>query len=461
MILDYKFKPRPYQIPFLKAFDSGFKRLYWIIHRRGGKDLTLWNLVIAEAVSKKGLYYYFFPTYTQAKKVIWEGITNDGDRFLDFIPKELIESTSASELKITLKSGSIIRLIGSDQYDAVRGSNPIGCVFSEFAYQAPMAWEVVAPILRANDGWAVFQSTPNGKNFAFRLWEKVRDLKHWWTELLTIDDTGVLTEADIDEERAEGRDEVILQQEYWCNFSAGALGAYYVDFVNSAREENRICKVHYDRLKTVDVFFDLGRNDKTSILFVQTKGEEIRIIDSYENHSVEFAHYIQFLRDTGYQIRYLWLPHDGYHKRVEAKLSCAGQAEEAGFNVRQVPNIPIESGINLVRKLFPRLWFDEENCSILIDALEDYKKEYDEKRKDFKNHPYHSWSSHMADCCRYMAVVMEGTSLDTGREVESAGRRYLHEAILIERNDPLDLLDQQLDNVRIAEIEYLNSINGR
>ena len=169
--LPHRYRPRDYQLPLLRAIDNGIKHIFVLMHRRAGKDITLWNAFIKRAFQVKGLHYYLLPTYAQAKKVIWDGMTNDGIRFLDFIPKELVKSQNSQELKIELVNGSILQLIGTDKYDGVRGTNPITLVYSEYAFHNPMAREVLSPIIRANKGIEVFNTTPNGHNHAEILWK--------------------------------------------------------------------------------------------------------------------------------------------------------------------------------------------------------------------------------------------------------------------------------------------------
>jgi len=257
--LPYNFKPRVYQIPMMRALDSGVKRIFALHHRRSGKDITLWNMIIKKAVEEVGLYFYLLPTYVQAKRIIWDGITNDGKRFIDFIPEELIENKNGTELKIILINGSIIQLIGTDHYDAIRGTNPRGCVFSEYAFQNPMAWEVVKPILKVNGGWACFNTTPNGKNHSWELNMIAKENSNWFTETLTIEDTGVLNEEDMEEERREGMSLEMIQQEYYCSYDVGTLGAYYASLINQCREEHRICQLPIEPNVKVDLFLDLGR----------------------------------------------------------------------------------------------------------------------------------------------------------------------------------------------------------
>ena len=410
-----------YQLPLLRAIDGGGKRAFTLWHRRAGKDITLWNLTLKKAVEKAGLYFYFLPTYTQAKKIIWDGINNDGLKFLDHAHPEIVESKNATEMKLELKNGSIVQLIGTDKYDAIRGTNPIGCVFSEFAFQNPMAWEVVRPILKVNGGWAVFNTTPNGKNHAFDIYQMAKDNDGWFCQKLTIDDTGVLDEKDMDEERMEGMTEEMIQQEYYCSFDIGALGSYYAKQVQEARGQKRICSVPYDRSELVDVWFDLGKNDSTVMVFTQRVGNEIRVIDYYERSGEEISHYVKHLKSQNYRYGLLRLPHDARQKRLESPKTVQQQFEEALFKTEIVRKLEVNQGIQLVRKYFPRMWFDKNNCKQLIRALENYRKEWDEKAKVFKNYPRHDWSSHCADAIRYLCVGWEERVVD---DYDSAADEY-------------------------------------
>jgi hypothetical protein len=405
------FKPRDYQLPLIKAIDGGeYKRAFALWHRRAGKDLCLWNLIIKKALLEKGMYFYFLPQYAQAKKIIWDGITNDGTRFIDFIPAQLRKSTNATELKIELINGSIIQLIGTDTYDAIRGTNPRGCVFSEFAFQNPQAWEVVKPILRVNGGWAVFNTTPNGKNHAYDMYTRAVDDPDWFCEKLTVEDTNVLQIEDIELERREGMTEEMIQQEYFCSFDIGALGSYYANLIKQARDENRICAVNYQSGIRVDCYWDLGRNDQTSIGFVQQLGKEIRVIDFYENSGYALGHYLEILRDKKYSYGTMYLPHDARHERLESNKSIEDQVRESGFNVNIVEQAPVATGIQQVRKILPNMWFDKEKCGHLIRCLENYHKEWDEKAKVFRETPKHDWSSHASDMVRYIAMGIKEES---------------------------------------------------
>jgi hypothetical protein len=207
--------------------DSGIKRAVLVWHRRSGKDKTCWNYMIKEACSKVGTYFYLLPTYSQAKKVIWDNIDNDGFKMLDHIPRELIKNKNATELKIELINGSVIQLIAADEFGKSGvGTNPIGVVFSEYSINRPEVWDFVRPILKVNGGWAIFNFTPRGMNHAHKQLAIARQQQDWYAEVLTIADTNILTEEDMLQERAEGMAEDLIEQEYYCKFIEGA-GAFF------------------------------------------------------------------------------------------------------------------------------------------------------------------------------------------------------------------------------------------
>lgn len=178
--------------------------------------------MVKRAFQRVGTYYYFLPTYKLAKKVIWDNIDNDGMRMLEHIPKELIASTNETELKVTLRNGSIVQLIAADEFkESGVGVNVIGVVFSEFSITSPEAWKYVSPILAANGGWAIFNFTPRGMNHAHTLLQQAKDNPKWFWQVLTVADTNVFTPEALDEEK-HNHPQAFFEQEYYCKFIEGA-----------------------------------------------------------------------------------------------------------------------------------------------------------------------------------------------------------------------------------------------
>ena len=421
-----KFKPRPYQTPILDAIvNKGYKRVIGILPRRAGKDITAWNLCIREALKRVGTYYYVFPTYAQAKKVIWDASTIDGKRFInEYIPDELVESKNGQEMKIRFKNGSLIQMVGSDNIDGLVGTNPLGVVFSEYAIQDPRAYNFLRPILMANDGWCVFISTPRGKNHLWELWNIANQNKdEWFAYKLSVEDTGHISLYELEKEKAQGlMSEDFIQQEFYCSFDLGVEGAYYARYLDKMRLKGQIGCVPWESSFKVHTAWDIGVRDSTTIIFFQTIGQTVKLIDYYENSKVGLEHYIKVLDQKPYQYGKHIAPHDIRVQEFGTGMTRVEKARQLGINFTIAPDLSIEDGIEAVRSAFSKIWIDELACAKLIKALENYRQEYDSKRKTYKNQPLHDWSSHASDSMRYLAIALPKTR--DSLSAEELDKRY-------------------------------------
>lgn len=411
-----QFNPRDYQVPFMAAMDNGCKRSVLVWHRRAGKEMACFNWLIRQAFCDRvGTYVYFFPTSTLGRRILWDGANKEGKRFLDYIPKEIIEGNPNSvEMKIKLINGSVIQIIGSDQIVNV-GINPVGCIFSEFSLQDPACWNFVRPILRENGGWAVFNYTPRGKNHAYDLYLMAKNNPDWFCSRLSITDTGVLSDSDMEAERAEGMSEQLIQQEYYVSFDQGAEGSYYARLLNKAELDGRLTDLPFDPNTCVDTFWDLGVSDETVILFVQNVGQQIHIIDMYRNEGEGLNHYAKVIQDKkesgGWTYGTHYAPHDitvrEFGSGAQTRLDIA---RDLGVRFKIVPKISVPEGIELARGIFPRLWVDTHNCNYFIKAAENYHKRFNERLNVYSDRPEHDWSSHAMDAFRYMATMQNKRS---------------------------------------------------
>jgi hypothetical protein len=82
---------------------------------------------------------------------------------------------------------------------------------------------------------------------------------------------------------------------------------------------------------------------------------------------------------------------------------------EAGLDITVCKRLSVADGIQAVRQLLPRCWFDKK-VKQGLDALRNYRREHDEKRNVFYEKPLHDWSSHFADSFRYLAVGLDESS---------------------------------------------------
>jgi len=388
----------------------------YIVHN-SGKEVVCFNWLIKQAfVDRVGTYVYFFPTSRLGKRILWDGINGQGKRFLDYIPKRIIDGEPNSvEMKVKLINGSVIQIVGTDQILNV-GINPIGCIFSEFSLQDPYAWEFVRPILRENKGWAVFNFTPRGANWAYDLFVMAKNNPDWFCQKLTIEDTKVISEEEIQKEREEGMSEELIQQEFFCSFNQGIEGSYYGRYVDELRRNNRIINLPYDPNLEVNTFWDLGFGDSTSILFVQFSGKEIRIIDSYENSGEGLAHYAKILQNKNYIYGTHYAPHDIESGHLSIGKSLKYYAFELGIRFETIPKTEIEFGIECARSLFPYLWIDENKNKFFLKCIENYHKKFNSKENCYSTTPHHDWSSHFADAFRYLGVAYK-TLLDNKKRM--------------------------------------------
>ncbi|MBI1213987.1 MAG: hypothetical protein GC190_21200 [Alphaproteobacteria bacterium] len=410
--LPYRWEPRVYQLKAWRALARGTKRAALVWHRRAGKDLLLLNFTITQAVQRVGVYWHVFPTAKQGRKILWDGVTKDGRLFLDHWPRALIASRNESEMKIKTRDGAVWQIVGSDNYtDALIGGNPMGIVFSEYALQNPSCWHYLRPILAENDGWAAFAFTPRGNNHGHDLFEMAQDNPQWFCERLTVADTGAITEAAIKEERRAGMPDELIEQEFYCSFEAALVGAYYGKQMREALDSGRIGIVPHEPLLEVETWWDLGLDDATAIWFVQRAAREIRVIDYYENNGEALPHYAKVLRDKPYRYSRHLLPHDAEVRELgtgKSRLEVLGTLLRGGdTRLVVVPCLSVEDGINAVRTILPRTWFDASRCRRGIEALRQYQREWDDGRKTFREVPLHDWTSHAADAFRYGALMVK------------------------------------------------------
>jgi len=430
--LPHRFTPRSYQQRVFDAFAAGKRRVFLAQHRRSGKDKVLINIMVMAALKRKGVYFYFFPQVNMARRAVWLGVDSDGMSYLDHIPPPLIYHKSQAEMRVILRDpkdpsqpGSVIHFLGTDRHpDVGVGSNPVGVVFSEFALQNPLAWDLIRPILRerSNNGWAAFITTPRGKNHAYTLYNlAVANPSEWHVESLDVtqtfrdapgeDGTPVVTLDDIEKDRLEGMTQDMIDQEYYISWEAAIPGAYFAEEFRSVDRDERITFVGHDPRFQVSTAWDLGWNDETAIWFFQKVGNQIRLIDYEEDRTKSLQHYIQIVKDKPYIYETHYGPHDiKVHEYGNHGQTRWATASKLGVEFEPVPNIPHRDGINAVRNIFPRCIWDAVKCERGIEALRSYRRKYDEVNKTHSDKPVHDWASNGADAFRYLAVGIQDLS---------------------------------------------------
>lgn len=410
--LPHNWKPRPYQLPLWTALERGAKRAVAVWHRRAGKDQVGVHWATVAAFQRVGVYWHMLPTIAQGRKVVWDGIDKDGNKVLDAWPSELVSHRRNDEMKLELANGSIWQVVGSDNYNSLVGSNPVGVVFSEYSLADPAAWDFIRPILAENGGWALFIYTPRGKNHGYTLLQNAKEPGNsFYCSVLTVDDTKAMPLEAVEQERKDGMTEEMIQQEFYCSFEAPLQGSYYAKQMLQAEKEGRITNVPYDQHARVETWWDLGIGDSLSIWFAQRVGKEIRLIDYYENSGEPLAHYAKVLAEKPYAYGDTVLPHDAKQRELQTGKSRVDALKSLGINATVLPASGVDDGIEQVRAMLGACWFDQKKCTRGIEALRQYRKEpapektwVDKNSPAYKSKPLHDWTSHAADAFRYGAM---------------------------------------------------------
>lgn len=415
--LPHQWEPRAYQNDLWRYMHGGGKRAIAIWPRRHGKDDLALHYTACAAHERVGVYWHLLPQQNQARKAIWDAVNpHTGRRRIDdAFPHELRETTREQDMLIRFKTGSTWQVIGSDNYDALVGTPPIGVVFSEWALSNPQAWSLIRPILLENGGWSMFITTPRGRNHAYRMFQMAEQSDDWFSEHLTSETTGVFSEealagerAELIAERGETDGEAIYDQEYMCSWSAALPGAYYARAIDKLERDGGIGRVPHNPARQVHTAWDLGAGDSTVVWFLQRTPMGWAVIDYIANSSTGIDWYVREIKGKPYTYGEHLLPHDADNQNVglTEAASIADTVRKLGLqNVRVVPRTKsVANDINEVRKILPLCVFDAEKCAHGIDALRSYRRVWDENLKTYRDHPLHDWASHPADAFRTFAV---------------------------------------------------------
>jgi phage terminase large subunit len=281
------------------------------------------------------------------------------------------------------------------------------CWVEEAQTVSKASWQTLIPTIRKPDSeiWVSFNPELDTDETYTRFVRDpppgavVRKINHsdnpWFPDVLR-DEMELLRERDHDAYLTvwEGHTRQVLD------------GAIFANEIRKATAESRFTKVPYDSAKPVSTFWDLGRADMTSIWFAQQIGFEFRLIDFYQNRGHVLSHYLKVMQEKPYVYGTCWLPHDAEHELLAAERTIAQQIKDSGKTVRIVPSVRVADGINAVRTLFPRCWFDADKCADGLNALRRYRYGVNPETGQWSKDPLHCDASHAADALRYFALSM-------------------------------------------------------
>lgn len=390
-----------YQMDALRQLDT--RRFgVMICHRRWGKTVLAVSRLCRNAANGGETYRgaYIAPTYRQAKDVAWDYLTK--------IAVACGAEINRTFLSVRFPNGAKISFYGAENPDSLRGLDLCDVVIDEVAQMPASLWsKIILPMLVSRQGTALFVGTPQGKNLLLNIWEDARkDPDHWVSLMFKASDTGLFKPETLEHARRSMSEEEYLQ-EYECSFLASLKGSYYGKLLEQAEHEGRLCRVPYNPGSAVITAWDLGFSDSTAIWFAQVIGQEVHVIDYYASSGVGLDHYARVLKDRGYVYGEHLYPHDVAVSELGTGTTRLETLRKLGLPGRILKATRVDDGINAVRMLLPRCWFDRKKCESGLDALRMYQRDWDDKAQDFRSSPRHDWTSHGADAFRYLAVGID------------------------------------------------------
>lgn len=397
-IREMQYEPRALQRQVhgnLKRFNS------LVCHRRFGKTVLSINQLIASGLQCKKpspRYAYIAPLRNQAKNVAWDFLKQYSEPFRDSDP-------NIAELWCEMLPGARVTLFGADNPNAMRGMYLDGVVFDEYGDMDPTTWtQVIRPLLSDRKGWAIFIGTPKGQNGFYDLHTAAQTDPEWYAATFKASETGIIDPDELESSRKMMTEDE-YNQEFECSFTAPNVGAYYGKEMDAAENQKRVTRVPHEATLPVDTAWDLGMDDATSIWFIQRVGMEVRVLDYYESSGEGLTHYAGVLKSKPYVYGTHYLPHDAAVKELGTGRSRVEMLQGFGVVPTVVPAQSVEDGINAVRLLLPKCYFDLEKCGPRgVKALRSYSREWVPKLGTWRSSPKHDQWSHGADAFRTYAM---------------------------------------------------------
>lgn len=401
-IVKIPYRPRS---AFLPLHNRKQRFAVTVAHRRAGKTVAEINDKIKAALMcplPNPRVAYIAPLLKQAKSVAWQYLKHYGL----VVPGS---TANESELHVTFPNGGQVRLYGADNPDALRGIYLDDVTMDEVADMNPRLFpEIIRPTLVDRKGQASFIGTAKGRNHFYDLVQHAKqNPTDYLLTILKASETKLIATSELKALRRQLTEDQ-YNQEFECSFDAALIGAYYGKDMNDNEEKHT--DVPYDRSLKVHLVFDLGYKDDTAIWFYQVVRGEVHVIDFYDTTGSKISEIAAYIKSLPYNGNYgdFWLPPDAVAKTLSADGVTIQEkmADHFGWeNVRIVPDIGFQDGIDCARMLLRNCWFNLSTTYAGTEMLRQYQKSFDEARKVFRLTHKHDFTSHAADAFRYLGVV--------------------------------------------------------
>lgn len=413
------FSPRDFQAEFLAN-----ARNYWFIvmewARRAGKGLTTFVYAASRMVEEPMGVMIIYPTAEQGYRSFWNNIENDGFRTIEHIPPELRAkfTDTKDNMSMVLKNGSTLDLVGANaDPEKLRGNNIKLYILSEFVDIDQGVLDIIEPIVIANGGQIIIESTPKQDGVSGMTFVKLRRAAEKDPDQYSsrVPATRYMTKEQLARARQacinKWGNDFMFRQEYLLDEGQALETSYYGNIITAKISNGLISNQHpYNSKYPVFTSWDLGGGgDSTAGLFWQYYDKKVKVIDAYETHIINDESLVNFINTREYAGNYGWhfFPHDG------SKRDSDGIQRIAKLNKLGLPNASLirkrrkEAGLNDAIQLMLKnsVSIFAPNCDKengFLDKLRLYKRLWNPKTGDYMGAD-HTTASHYADAWRYLS----------------------------------------------------------
>jgi len=399
------FAPRPWQRPLI---DDTAPRIVAVVHRRAGKSTALiWRGLKRCLIERKPLprVVHILPYGVMWKRT---GLWDQAVRGAEAIPGAVVNK---NDLTIKFSNGSTWQAGGADNPDSWRGGYADEAIIDELEDTPPALIPlVIEPMLADRNGILLRSGTPKGRGLLQAAHDRAKTTPGYSSYFLDYTRTHALSDeaiAMLRQEMTPGE----FCQELECSFETPNSGSYYGALMQDAETDGRITAVPYDPLLRVSTAWDLGIDDSTAIWCIQiSRSGQWRFIDYIEHSGVALDYYVKQLQARPYVYERHLLPHDAEVRELGTGKSRTETLRGLGVTpITIVPAQSVADGINAVRMILPKAWFDAAKCAPGIKALRHYRREWNEGAQTWRSAPVHDFASHAADSLRYAAMGLRDT----------------------------------------------------
>ena len=149
----------------------------------------------------------------------------------------------------------------------------------------------------------------------------------------------------------------------------------------------------------------MGKAVNNPIWCFQVIAGKPRIVDFYQPESDDLTDWVEWLDAKGYHGND-YVPHDIIVTEWGSKRTRLDVLKGHGRNPIRLPMVSVADGLQAGRSTINEAEFAANDRVLAgIEGLKNYRREYDDERKTFRETPFKDWSEHIGSAFRYLALA--------------------------------------------------------